>query len=413
MFNLRSVFAFWAVVALVLGSAERAQAQLPPTTGNGVTVMLPMTGVTRDHQDRDSTTPITQINYKDCLTDDKVTFSLNLGVGYNQYALQVWAGTGCDTFANRQPATATCWQLSGGGQPNMLVFPVTVSVRDMLHGRTGGQSVGGGVVDGTGGTDSTGTGGSDSIGGTGGIDPTAGTGGTTGTAGSSTSAPPSDAPSECILTSAVVAPQQLNVYFLLVDGANNSAGFTYWAATYKLSASAPPDQVSSGTGENIAPISWSYNDTNPDQYINGYQFYCDPAPGEAGLADAGVVPDPLILPTICQPSTVLIPGTRPPDEYRCGSAGRTSQKGNATGLINNVAYNVAVAATDTYRNIGNIGTTACAVPQPVTGFFEAYRNAGGEGGGGFCSFSRHGRPVLLLTVFGIALGLILRRRRAT
>ena len=408
MFHLRKVFAFWAVVALFFGTAERAQAQ---TTGT-VSVTLPATGVQRDHQDRVSTTPLTQINYKDCLTDDQITFTLSLGVGYNQYALEVWAGEGCETKANRMPATATCWKLAGGGQPNNVVYSVKVGVRDILYGRTGNNSIGG-AVSGTGGS-----GGSDSTAGTGGGDATGGTGGTGGT-GTDTSAgtgnssnSPTDAPDACKLTSAAVAPQPITVYFLLVDGSQNSFGQASWKANYKLSASAPPDSVSSGTGENVAPISWSYDTTNSDTYINGYQFYCDPAPGQSGVEEAGVVPDPNVLP-ICQESKVLIAGTRPDDKYKCGTAGRTSTRGNATGLVNNVAYNVAVASTDTYLNVGNISTPVCAVPQPVTGFFEAYRAAGGEGGGGFCSFSRHGRPVLLLTVFGLGLCLVLRRRRAT
>jgi len=407
MFNLRRVFAFWAVVALSLGSAGLAHAQ---TTGTTVSVTLAATGVKRAHQDRVSTTPLTQINYKDCLTDDQITFTLNLGVGYTQYALEVWAGDGCDTKANRMAATATCWKLTGGGQPNNLVYNVTVGVRDILHGRTGGMSVGGAVdsTAGTGGMDS--TGGTSGGGGTSGSDST--TGGTGGTG--STSTPPSNAPSQCVLTSAAVAPQTLGVFFLLVDGSQNSFGGTSWKATYKLSASAPPDHVTSGTGENIAPISWSYDlaSASADQYINGYQFYCDPAPGQSGLDEAGIVPDPDVLPTVCQDSTILVPGTRPDDKYKCGTAGKTSSRGSATGLINNVAYNVAVAATDTYLNVGNVGTPACAVPQPVTGFFEAYRAAGGEGGGGFCSFSRHGRPVLLLSVIALGLCLVLRRRRA-
>jgi len=106
-------------------------------------------------------------------------------------------------------------------------------------------------------------------------------------------------------------------------------------------------------------------------------------------------------------------GARPDDKYKCGTASKTSTRANATNLINNVPYWVSVATTDTYRNIGTVAAPACARPQPVTGFFEAYRAAGGEGGGGFCSFSRHTRPVLLFTVLGLGLCLMLRRRRAT
>lgn len=398
MFNLRRVFAFWATVASILSSVGWAQAQ----TG-GVSVTIPTTGVSRPGQDYSGKVPITQINYQDCLNDDPITFTLNLGAGYNNYALEIWAGSACDTFANRQPATATCWKVDGGGTPNNVVFRVTAKVRDILAGRTGGSN----IVE----TPSTGgTGGTSATGGTGATDAVAGDDGTgtggTSSGGGSTVDVPSDAPSACITTSSNTTPQKIGVYFLLLDGSNMSAGQASWQATYKLTSSAPPDVVRADTGENMAPINWSYNSTTADMYINGYQFYCDPAPGE------GVVEDPNILPTTCPASDVLKPGTRPADKYKCGTADKTSQRGNATGLENNVPYNIAVATTDTYRNIGVISTPGCAIPQPVTGFFEAYRDAGGEAGG-FCSFSRHGRPVVLLTVFGLALGLMLRRRRAT
>jgi len=408
MFNLRSVFASWAILALFLGSAGRAQAQA--ASGN-ISVTIASTGVIRDHQQRAGTIPVTQINYNDCLSEDFITFTLNLGVGYNNYALEVWAGDSCDTKTNRVGGTATCWKVAGG-QPNNIVYSQKVTVRDMLSGRTGGSNLGSdtGGTGGTGGTDASGggtatTAGTDSIG-------SAGTDSGGGGASNGSNVP-ADAPSACIPTSAAVAPQALTLFFLLVDGGSNSVGQASWKATYKLTSSAPPVKVTPGTGENIAPISWTYDNNTADQYVNGYQFYCDPAPGPAGLVDAGVVVEPGIVPTNCQESTVLKAGTRPADKYKCGTADKTATRGNAINLVNNVPYNVAVANTDTYLNTGNISPPACAIPQPVTGFFEAYRDAGGEGGGGFCSFSRHGRPALLLGVLGLGLCLVLRRRRAT
>ena len=74
MFNLRSVFAFWAFVTLFLGSGERAQAQ----TAGGITVTIPNTGVIRDHQDYAGKVLVTQINYKDCLNEDFFTFTVKV-----------------------------------------------------------------------------------------------------------------------------------------------------------------------------------------------------------------------------------------------------------------------------------------------------------------------------------------------
>jgi hypothetical protein len=209
-----------------------------------------------------------------------------------------------------------------------------------------------------------------------------------------------------------VLPATLTLYFLMLDTNQVTGGQATYKVTYKLTAPAPPNNVTSGTGENIAPVQWDAT-TSTDTTIDGYQLFCDPAPGEQGVIDSMIDWDPNILPTYCPESTILVAGARPADKYVCGSANKTATSANATNLVNMVPYNVAVASTDTYRNVGVISAPACAIPQPVTGFFEAYRNAGGEGGGGFCSFSRHARPVLLLTVLGLGLGLVLRRRRAT
>jgi hypothetical protein len=71
-----------------------------------------------------------------------------------------------------------------------------------------------------------------------------------------------------------------------------------------------------------------------------------------------------------------------------------------------------VAAVDIYENTGVLSTVACEVPQPITGFYKAYRDAGGTAGGGFCSFSTKREPVIFLAVLSLASILVLRRRRA-
>jgi hypothetical protein len=91
----------------------------------------------------------------------------------------------------------------------------------------------------------------------------------------------------------------------------------------------------------------------------------------------------------------------------------TATAGNATGLVDGVSYNVGVSATDTYQNVGKLSTLACEVPQPVDGFFKEYRAAGGQGGGGFCSFSMKRQPLPFAMLLGLASCLVFRRRRAT
>ena len=411
MFNLRSVCAFWAIGSLFFGAEGRAEAQ---TTTTG-TLTVPNTGVKRDHQDYAGIVQVTQINFQDCLSEDFFTFTVNLGSNYAAYGLDVWACTSCETQSNRTCTDLTCWQLDQVQTNSIIVNDLKIPIRTLLSGRTGGSNFGAG---GTGGTDSGGSGGTDAaLGGGGGTDTGSGGGGGTdtssgGSSGSDGSAVSPDAPAECKPTSPSNQAATLAVYFLQVDTNGLLGGQFTYKVTFKLNAPNPPTGVVAGTGENIVPVAWTATATS-DQTIDGYQLYCDPAPGEQGLVEAGIVPDPNVLPVSCTESSILKPGYRPADKYKCGKASKTSTRANATGLVNNVAYNVAVAATDTFRNVGVISTADCGVPQPVTGFFEAYRNAGGEGGGGFCSFSRHGRPVFLLTVLGLGLGLVLRRRRAT
>ena len=136
MFNLRSVFAFWAILVLFLGWSGRAEAQ---TTGS-VMVTVPATGVRRDHQDYAGKVLPTQINYKDCLNEDVFTFTVNLGTGYsNGYSLQIWAGTSCENAINRTGTASTCWQVNSV-VPNSINMTMQATVRTMLSGRTGGRS---------------------------------------------------------------------------------------------------------------------------------------------------------------------------------------------------------------------------------------------------------------------------------
>jgi hypothetical protein len=51
-------------------------------------------------------------------------------------------------------------------------------------------------------------------------------------------------------------------------------------------------------------------------------------------------------------------------------------------------YAVAVSAVDELGNPGPLSNIDCEAPEDLEEFFEAYRRAGGQGGGGFCSVDR-------------------------
>ncbi|HVY32392.1 MAG TPA: hypothetical protein VHB79_37905 [Polyangiaceae bacterium] len=112
----------------------------------------------------------------------------------------------------------------------------------------------------------------------------------------------------------------------------------------------------------------------------------------------------------------LVPGEDPPQGLvECGSVTATgATKGHTNdSLENNVRYAVAIAAEDDANNIGKLSKLACGVPAEVTGFFEAYTAAGGQAGGGFCSFApaRRGSAAMALLMLLGTCALVARRRR--
>jgi hypothetical protein len=72
-----------------------------------------------------------------------------------------------------------------------------------------------------------------------------------------------------------------------------------------------------------------------------------------------------------------------------------ADEGQADGLSDGTTYTVAVSATDRYGNPGPLSAPVCGTPELVTGFYEAYRAAGGQAGGaGICAISGPGRSGL-------------------
>jgi hypothetical protein len=427
MFNLRQVFAFGALFAFLVGFAGEVHAQTLPTAAPAVT--LAATGVGR-RSNRGGNLMNNQINFDDCNVNETIHFSLAVANPNSSLSLQVWAGASCEVLTNRQTTTQlTCHQIGNGmSVGSTSPPPIPVSIRDILFLRTQASAGLSPTATGTAGAAGTaGTGGTDATAGadTGGMSGSGGTAGAAGTAGASSSAGSAGAASTLSADEAACTPQDMatgaqtiSVYFMLVDSGSVIQGtFAKWDATYKLLAPAPPDKVSASIGEGLLPITFSYTTPSTDNSINGYNFYCDPPPGADAAADAGVLPvDGGIALTKCNgvPSTTLVAGASVAKlgAYYCGSAGKSASGGNATGLVNGVQYNIAVATTDSYNNIGHLSPATCGVPQPVTGFYEAYRDAGGRGGGGFCSISRKREPYVLAALLGFAACLVLRRRRA-
>jgi hypothetical protein len=302
-------------VCVFLG-ANPARAQTAPSPG-GVTLNFAIThSIARDvYRTND------QLNYSDCANDDVISFPLLLSDRQSN-TLEVWAGTQCDDLTARTAVRATqCW-LVASLVPTSDTELVRVPVRDILAGHT--------VF-----APNTGT-----------LPPPATV--ITGT-GANACLDPSGIP--------VVTP--ITLYFMLVDGSEAISGtVATWTARYKLIGPPPPDQVTVTPAARSLDIHFAYTDNqSSDTTINGYQFYCDPAPGTMSDAGASTACDDLAQ------TQMLIPGKAADSNALCGEANISATSGIAYGLESGVPYHVAMAAVYTFQNVGPLSTLACGIPE--------------------------------------------------
>jgi hypothetical protein len=211
----------------------------------------------------------------------------------------------------------------------------------------------------------------------------------------------------------------LNFYFLLTDGSTSVKGSDSQSGADRfkvdLLGPKPPTNVDVAAGDTLLFPSWETTTVPND--LAGYRFYCDaggsasPAGSAGGAGGAGGSSS-----GTCGGGT-LVPGALPPANLKpcgqvTGALGVTG--GRAEGLTNGQTYAVGVAAFDKVGNEGLMSELACATPEEVTTFFEAYRNAGGQGGG-LCGFAAPGAArnwALLGAVASVAL-VSWQRRRGT
>lgn len=354
---------------------------------------------------------INKFNRKDCLDDATATFSLAIRGAPTNALFQVWAGTGCDQYANRSPTAVsrTCTLLSGNLAP--LDQRVEVHLRDMVAtpGSTVSQSI-----------------------------------------------------DQCD-ASTTAGLQTRTLYFVVSDpNTNNSlvTGTTSWAFSYDVKAPPPPTGVTAASGDEtlVTKFTAPSGETN----LLHYKFYCSPigdppavavsaggSGGSAGTDTGGTAgtdtggtagtdtggtagtsgtagtdtsgtsgtagtAGTASVDTNCH-SAILIPGEPPPaGAIECGEIGAQGATGGETSpvLTNDMEYVVAIATEDNVNNVGVLSQLACNIPKDTTGFYEAYREAGGEAGGGFCTFApaHKGATLWGLTLLAFACALWRRRR---
>jgi hypothetical protein len=250
----------------------------------------------------------------------------------------------------------------------------------------------------------------------------------------------------------------VNVWFLALAGTQASGQLTL-PVRVDTQGPRPLSNVRAQPGDTRLTVAWdSVGEGGADDVI-GAVAYCDPDPVPAGASDAsteecttpeagpdGATPEPTCTTVpaqsgagdpIPQPGNIESNGSkcetqsfapvggkpRIPDsalsaKYGCGNitgtTGNTIEIKDFAGgpLVNRRTYAVAVAATDSFANVGELSTPICQFPEETSDFWRDYRESGGESGGGFCSVEGPGVPVgsFSLMAVGIVVGCSFLRR---
>jgi hypothetical protein len=278
------------------------------------------------------------VNRSECLADDFIRYPITLSGG-SGLDLEVWAGSNCESLENRDGNLDGCWLVYEDASPS--TDNIDVRVQDIIAGKVDRASY---------------------------------------------SALGSGTDEACDKGNG--SPETANLHFFLINGSDEVAATGTSTSggslqvDFDLLGPEPPTDIEVGVGEESLVVKFDALDDEDDTDgdISKYYVYCDVA-GE-GVGGAGTDASG------CG-SSLLVPGEPPPDANRCGDTTRTSEEVQTDDdLENGTLYAVGIAAVDTYGNPGPLSAIACATPEPINGFFEQYRAAGGKGGGGFCSFSR-------------------------
>jgi hypothetical protein len=203
--------------------------------------------------------------------------------------------------------------------------------------------------------------------------------------------------------------------FFVLDTSGSVVGTgTTFDASYDLIGPGPPSSVRAGIGEDALVVSW--DESSSTEALGTYNVYADeagtaPPPADAGAGTGGEGGSTSIPADGCI-SDDLVPG-QVPTVGRNTQTNASTTKANAHGLENGVLYAVGVSGVDKFNNPGPLSNIDCATPEPITGFFEAYRDAGGQGGGGYCSLGAKASPLSAAFVALGALAFGVRRRART
>lgn len=218
-------------------------------------------------------------------------------------------------------------------------------------------------------------------------------------------------------------------YVMIIDNNNVLGTPGKWDNT-SIDARPPgvPPDLAVTPGDSALFASWT---SQEDSDLAGYTVFCEEVDCSGGGIDdsIGVAGSTgLIDPTCTGAPSVIVPGARlTPEQAERYTCGRSSGLGAKSATLKDIAgvplengacYAIAVSATDRVKNKSPLSGVTCGSPQDVTTFFEAYRDAGGKGGGGFCGVAELGRgrsmtlACLVTVIFGLAFTVRRARRGA-
>jgi MYXO-CTERM domain-containing protein len=221
-------------------------------------------------------------------------------------------------------------------------------------------------------------------------------------------------PEDCSESPAKVVGRRFYIYFVDTtvavpdtggggSGGGRGEGSVYakwnegWVDIQGPSAGTPELEV----GDKSLIVKYS----SPGDDIYQYSFYCAESPSGAE-GDGGAC----LLPGLTAGEVPTVPSECATD------VGMPPGPNTLKGLKNDTTYAVAMAAVDKVDNLGPLSEIKCEAPQLTKGFFDDYREAGGEAGGGcgLCSAGSDagsGLPALAGTALALAVVAGRRRRR--
>jgi len=406
-------------VVLVLIAPRRAEAQITIAQATS----LPRVDASgKDIQKRDQRFKPEGISYQDCLDNQGIRVTMTMAPPEANAQLQAWAtngGTDCSAQTARTGNSAVCWRVIAG-IPLSTNPVVIVPVRKIIGGRNNERDSTRDPEEGRDGVENCGT-----------VDLTTfklqflyfRPGDTAQAAFSGDVSIVADTVGPVAPTGMSILPG--NTRLAISFNALGEGGVVE-LSTIRAYCDPNPGAVASATPTTTCEDA-SASDADPDAGdADAADADLDAGACEAGTTTStgsgGVCSSPVFQPS---DGGKIQPDNAFNELYGCGdlpvsTSGSTIIARNLRGapLQNGHTYGVALAATDSFLNVGPLSEVVCNYPEETADFWTDYKNGGGRAGGGFCSVDGAGLPmgsfgvIALATVLGASTVRRLRTRRS-